>query len=74
MTFEFDSSYFFKLSEGIINAQPGTYEVRRLTKDPEKFFNHLKWYNISRPREFNEVCIVHDELISIYKSEYEKGN
>jgi hypothetical protein len=65
MTFQFDSEYFFKLAGWINNANPGMHDVNKLTKEPSKFFDHIKWYNICRPKELNEVVIIRDHTINI---------
>jgi hypothetical protein len=63
MTFEsFSGSYFDKVAMGLINMAPGVYELSKLTKEPEKFKLHVKWYGMCAPEGFNKVEILDDKI------------
>jgi hypothetical protein len=63
MTFEFNPNYFFRLAQWIINSNPGSYKIKELSNDYDKFFNHINWYSMTRPAGFNKVEIVNDEIL-----------
>lgn len=62
---EFSGSYFDKIAKWIIGAQPGIHDVSKLSKEPEKFRMHVKWYNMCAPEGFNKVKFVNDDKIEI---------
>jgi len=69
MNFKYDDTYFFKLVEWIMEAEPGKYKIDSLTRDVERFKHHITWYNQCRPKEFNGVNFINDTEFEITKHE-----
>lgn len=68
MNFDWNSSYFFKLADWIKNSEPGVFEIKDFTKEPDKFKKHIEWYNMCKPDGFNSVKFISDTQFKIVKA------